>query len=85
MTYKNLSVPFFSFLISPLFILQLGSRNTIHLSKLKTDCRWGDLILFKCANSMSKLQRSVTGAEWDHVGIVVSFCNLRCTKMYQLN
>lgn len=50
----------------------MGARNTIHLSKLKTDCRWGDLILFKCANSMSRLQRSVTGSEWDHVGIVVS-------------
>ena len=59
-------------------VVQMGARNTIHLSKLKTDCRWGDLILFKCANSMSRLQRSVTGSEWDHVGIVVrshSFCS----------
>jgi hypothetical protein len=52
-------------------ISQMGGRNTIHLSKLKTDCRWGDLILFKCSNRLSALQRSVTGAEWDHVGIVV--------------
>lgn len=29
------------------------------------------MILFKCANGMSRLQRSVTGSEWDHVGIVV--------------
>ncbi len=49
----------------------MKGRNTIHLSRLKVDCRWGDLILFKCANTMSQLQRSVTGAEWDHVGIVV--------------
>ena len=32
---------------------------------------WGDIILFKCVNSLSSLQRTITGSEWDHVGLVV--------------
>jgi hypothetical protein len=47
------------------------SRNTIHISKLRTEAKWGDIVLFKCANTLSHLQRRVTRSEWDHVGIVV--------------
>jgi hypothetical protein len=47
------------------------SRNTIHISKIRSEARWGDLILFKCTNTLSHLQRQVTRSEWDHVGIVV--------------
>jgi hypothetical protein len=47
------------------------SRNTIHISKLRSEAKWGDVILFKCANTLSHLQRRVTRSEWDHVGIVV--------------
>jgi hypothetical protein len=47
------------------------SRNTIHISKLRSEAKWGDIILFKCANTLSHLQRRVTRSEWDHVGIVV--------------
>jgi len=47
------------------------SRNIIHLSKVRTEAKWGDVILFKCANTLSHLQRTVTRSEFDHVGIVV--------------
>mmetsp|Transcript_7811 Transcript_7811/g.11636 ORF Transcript_7811/g.11636 Transcript_7811/m.11636 type:complete len:818 (+) Transcript_7811:180-2633(+) len=47
------------------------SRNTIHISKIRPEARVGDLILFKCANTLSHLQRRVTRSEWDHVGLVV--------------
>ena len=30
-----------------------------------------DIILFRCANAVSGMQRLATGAEWDHIGIVV--------------
>jgi hypothetical protein len=48
-----------------------ASRNIIHLSKLRTEAKYGDIILFKCANKISHLQRAVTRSEFDHVGIVV--------------
>lgn len=48
-----------------------NARNIIHLSKVKSEAKWGDIILFKCANTMSHLQRTVTRSEFDHVGIVV--------------
>lgn len=47
------------------------SRNTMHITKIRTEAKWGDIILFKCANTLSHLQRRVTRSEWDHVGIVV--------------
>ena len=47
-------------------------RNIIHLSKLKTEAKAGDIILFKCANTLSHLQRAVTRSEFDHVGIVIN-------------
>jgi hypothetical protein len=50
---------------------QGNPRNIVHLSKIKTIAKWGDVILFKCANTMSHLQRTVTRSEFDHVGIVV--------------
>jgi len=50
----------------------LPPRSTIHISKLQGTVRWGDIILFKCKNSMSSLQRTITGSDWDHIGVVVS-------------
>ena len=47
-------------------------RATLHITKLQGMIRWGDIILFKCVNSLSSLQRKITGSNWDHVGIVVS-------------
>ena len=46
-------------------------RPTIHISKLQGTVRWGDIILFRCVNSLSNLQRTITGSNWDHVGVVV--------------
>lgn len=46
-------------------------RNIIHLSKMRSEAKVGDVILFKCANTMSHLQRTVTRSEFDHVGVVV--------------
>ncbi|EQC25177.1 hypothetical protein SDRG_16950 [Saprolegnia diclina VS20] len=46
-------------------------RDVVHLRILHRFVAVGDLVLFRSKNSMSGVQRSVTGAEWDHVGIVV--------------
>ena len=48
-----------------------STRNVIHISQLRGLIKWGDLILFQCANSVSSTQRLATGAEWDHVALVV--------------
>lgn len=48
-----------------------NARINLHLSRLESECETGDIILFKCKNRSSQLQRVVTGAEWDHTGIVV--------------
>ena len=45
-------------------------RNVIHISNLSNILNWGDVILFRCSNSMSGLQRLATGSEWDHVGLI---------------
>jgi hypothetical protein len=52
---------------------QIGDvpRSVIHVSKVRQELRWGDVVLFKCSNAFSELQRTVTRAEWDHVGLVV--------------
>jgi len=47
------------------------NRQVIHISQLRGLVKWGDLILFRCANPVSGAQRAVTGAEWDHVALVV--------------
>lgn len=47
------------------------NRQVIHISQLRGLVKWGDLILFRCANPVSGAQRMVTGAEWDHVALVV--------------
>lgn len=47
------------------------NRNVIHVSQLRGMLKWGDLILFRCANPVSATQRLATGAEWDHVALVV--------------
>lgn len=49
-----------------------GRRPLIHISKLQGTVRWGDIILFRCVNNISSLQRKITGSNWDHVGLVVS-------------
>ena len=48
-----------------------STRGVIHISQLRGMVKWGDLILFRCANSVSAAQRLATGAEWDHVALVV--------------
>lgn len=40
--------------------------QVVHFSVLKQYLRCGDVLLFKCANTISGLQRTVTGSEWDH-------------------
>ncbi|GMH77776.1 hypothetical protein TrST_g13862 [Triparma strigata] len=47
------------------------TRGVIHISQLRGMIKWGDLVLFRCANSVSAAQRLATGAEWDHVALVV--------------
>jgi hypothetical protein len=46
-------------------------RPRIHISQLKSLVKWGDIILFRCSSSTATTQRAFTGAEWDHVAIVV--------------
>uniref|UniRef100_A0A7S2WHQ2 PX domain-containing protein n=1 Tax=Rhizochromulina marina TaxID=1034831 RepID=A0A7S2WHQ2_9STRA len=46
-------------------------RPIIHITRLRDAAGPGDLVLFRCNNSLSTLQRAATGAEWDHVGLVV--------------
>jgi hypothetical protein len=70
----------------PLFSLphplpsQRHPRSTMHVSKLNTEARWGDLVLFKINPDIhSHLSSSSSHApssccscwEWDHVGLVV--------------
>ena len=50
---------------------QKENRNVIHVSQLRGMLKWGDLVLFRCANPVSATQRMATGAEWDHVALVV--------------
>ena len=47
------------------------SRQMIHVSNIEDHASWGDVILFRCSNPVSGLQRLATGSEWDHVGVVV--------------
>ncbi|KAF0736944.1 hypothetical protein Ae201684P_000598 [Aphanomyces euteiches] len=46
-------------------------RDTIHLRVLHKYVEMGDILLFQSNNQMSGVQRTMTGAEWDHVAIVV--------------
>jgi len=45
----------------------------VHLNALAQNnhLEWGDVLMFKCNNAVSKLQRRFTGAEWDHIAIIV--------------
>ena len=47
-------------------------RGVIHLSKVLDFVHTGDIVLFRCRNMLSGLQRRVTRSEFDHVGVVVS-------------
>ncbi|EGZ27619.1 hypothetical protein PHYSODRAFT_353423 [Phytophthora sojae] len=51
--------------------LRRHRRQILHLQVLEYYTRPGDLILFNGRAKVSALQRSLTRAEWDHVGIVV--------------
>jgi hypothetical protein len=41
-------------------------RQVIHLSMLKNHLQPMDIILFRCAHTLSGIQRMATSAEWDH-------------------
>eukprot|EP00941_MAST-03F_sp_MAST-3F-sp1_P006257 g6257.t1 len=49
---------------------QKSSRQMIHISKLTQLASPGDVLLFRTRSALNWLQRSATGSEWDHVGIV---------------
>jgi hypothetical protein len=42
------------------------NRQVLHISALKKTLQMGDILLFQCAHNLAGLQRTVTGAEWDH-------------------
>ncbi|TYZ63308.1 hypothetical protein PybrP1_009097 [[Pythium] brassicae (nom. inval.)] len=63
----NASVPLLSFLGA----LTLQRRDVLHLRVLNYYVAPGDLVLFRCCGPVSGIQRSMTGSEWDHVGVVV--------------
>ncbi|ETV71698.1 hypothetical protein, variant 1 [Aphanomyces astaci] len=46
-------------------------RDVLHLRILQRCVETGDVLLFQSKNHMSGVQRTMTGAEWDHVGMVV--------------
>lgn len=54
-----------------------SDRGVIHLSKVLDFVRTGDIVLFRCRNMLSGLQRRVTRSEFDHVGVVVSHRGVR--------
>lgn len=45
----------------------------VSLSSLaqENQLEWGDVVMFKCNNTLSRLQRQITGAEWDHIAIII--------------
>lgn len=45
--------------------------RVVHISRIRDFVRPGDVLLFKCDNFPSALQRTLTSCEYDHVGIVV--------------
>lgn len=48
-----------------------GGRSTTHFYTLPQAVDWGDVFLFQCDAPVSKLQRTLTGSHWDHLGLVV--------------
>lgn len=48
-----------------------AGRDVVHLSVLQDLASYGDVLLFRCRNTLSSLQRTVTRSEWDHVALVV--------------
>ncbi|ETV97457.1 hypothetical protein, variant [Aphanomyces invadans] len=46
-------------------------RDVIHLRILHRYVETGDILLFQSKNPMSGVQRTMTGAEWDHVAMIV--------------
>lgn len=48
-----------------------AARETVHVRRLASLVSSGDLILFRSRETMSAVQRAVTGSDWDHVAVVV--------------
>ena len=53
------------------FFTPAMSENSIDEIDFRTQALSGDLILFKSRHFMSQMQRKITSAEYDHVGLVV--------------
>jgi hypothetical protein len=51
--------------------LSKNEKSVIHVTALHVGLDYGDIILFSCRFGASVLQRKVTGAKYDHIGIVV--------------
>lgn len=51
--------------------LSRNAKNVIHVTALHVGLDYGDVVLFSCRFGASVIQRKVTGAKYDHVGIVV--------------
>ncbi|OQS05401.1 ribonuclease H2 subunit A [Thraustotheca clavata] len=58
------------------------ARDTIHIRILNHVVDAGDIILFRSKNAVSSVQRTITGAEWDHVGMIIEVPNSR--QRYQI-
>jgi ribonuclease H2 subunit A len=54
--------------------------NVVHISCLHFALNYGDIILFSCRFGASLLQRKITGAKYDHVGIVVPSSSNSCSS-----
>ncbi|OQR89379.1 ribonuclease H2 subunit A [Achlya hypogyna] len=89
-TYLRQLLPMPGVMESPKFLSFLGAlsttwfeherltgvpRDVVHVRILHRFVSVGDILLFRSKNSMSGVQRSMTGAEWDHVGMVIALQN----------
>lgn len=48
-----------------------AARETVHVRRLASLVSSGDLVLFRSRETISAVQRAVTGSDWDHVAVVV--------------
>jgi hypothetical protein len=55
-----------------------SNREVIHISRVSSEVKVGDIIIFKCQTTAAGFQRAITNSEWDHVAIVVSYYNSLC-------
>lgn len=49
----------------------IKEKSSIHISKLTSIAKPGDILFFKCHGGLQQLQRVATGSEYDHVALVV--------------